>query len=99
MDVKLAGNPSLLVSLPTMLVGFFRYSRDQAFSVLRDSGRFVAAMAAGSVAGSVTGGLLLGAVPSTVLVPLVIALLLLSALKCGDTRSGSAVHGAVIGGV
>ncbi|MGK5112800.1 TSUP family transporter [Geodermatophilus sp. CPCC 205506] len=80
-DVKLAGSLSLLVSLPTMLVGFFRYSRDQAFTVLRDNGRFVVAMAAGSVVGSVTGGLLLGAVPSTVLVPLVIALLLFSAVK------------------
>jgi hypothetical protein len=31
---KLAGSLSLLVSLPTMLVAFFRYSRDQAFTVL-----------------------------------------------------------------
>ena len=30
-DVKLAGSLSLVVSLPTMLVAFFRYSRDQAF--------------------------------------------------------------------
>jgi uncharacterized membrane protein YfcA len=30
-DVKLAGSLSLIVSLPTMLVAFFRYSRDQAF--------------------------------------------------------------------
>jgi uncharacterized membrane protein YfcA len=33
-DTKLAGSLSLLVSLPTMLVAFFRYSRDQAFAVL-----------------------------------------------------------------
>ncbi len=38
-------------------------------------------MAAGSVAGSVTGGLLLGAAPEVVLVPLVVALLLISAVK------------------
>ncbi|MGY1696254.1 MULTISPECIES: TSUP family transporter [unclassified Geodermatophilus] len=80
-DVKLAGSLSLLVSLPTMLVAFSRYSRDQAFGVLRADGRFVLAMAAGSVAGSVAGGLLLGAVPAVVLVPVVVALLLLSAVK------------------
>ena len=30
-DIKLAGSLSLAVSLPTMLVGFARYSRDQSF--------------------------------------------------------------------
>ena len=34
-DIKLAGSLSLAVSLPTMLVGFARYSRDQSFSVIR----------------------------------------------------------------
>jgi uncharacterized membrane protein YfcA len=34
-DIKLAGSLSLVVSLPTMLVGFTRYSRDDSFSVLR----------------------------------------------------------------
>lgn len=80
-DVKLAGSLSLLVSLPTMLVAFFRYSRDQAFGVLRQHAGFAATMAAGSVAGSVSGGLLLGTVPTAVLVPLVVALLLVSAVK------------------
>ncbi len=80
-DVKLAGSLSLLVSLPTMLVAFTRYSRDRAFGVLRRHGGFVVAMAAGSVAGSVAGGLLLGAVPEVVLVPLVAVLLLVSAVR------------------
>jgi hypothetical protein len=47
---------SLLVSLPTMLVALFRYSRGQAFAVLAENKRFVVAMAAGSIAGSVAGG-------------------------------------------
>ena len=80
-DTKLAGSLSLLVSLPTMLVAFFRYSRDQAFAVLVQNRRFVAAMAVGSVVGSVAGGLLLGAVSEAVLVPLLVALLLASAVK------------------
>ena len=80
-DVKLAGSLSLVVSLPTMLVAFFRYSRYQSFGVLRQHAGFVVAMAVGSVAGSVGGGLLLAAVPSAVIVPLVVALLLASAWK------------------
>jgi len=80
-DVKLAGSLSLLVSLPTMLVAFVRYSRDQAFGVLRQHAGFVVTMVAGSIAGSLVGGLLLGTVSAAVLVPLVVALLLVSAVK------------------
>jgi len=64
-----------------MLVAFFRYNRDQAFAVLGQNRVFVTAMVAGSVAGSVAGGLLLGVVPEAILVPLLAALLLFSAVK------------------
>jgi uncharacterized membrane protein YfcA len=36
-DIKLAGSLSLAVSLPTMLVGFTRYSRDRSFVVLSET--------------------------------------------------------------
>lgn len=80
-DIKIAGSLSLAVSFPTMLVAFARYSRDQSFGVLRANGRFVLAMSAGSIVGTVLGGLLLGAIPSAVLIPLLALLLLLSAAK------------------
>jgi uncharacterized protein len=80
-DTKLAGSLSLLVSLPTMLVAIFRYSRDQAFAVLGENRGFVVALAVGSAAGSVAGGLLVGAVPEAVLVPLLAGILLLSAVQ------------------
>lgn len=80
-DIKLAGSLSLAVSLPTMLVGFTRYSRDQNFSVLRKNGRFLLVMAAGSIVGTFIGGQLLGVVPNSILLPLLATLLLLSAVK------------------
>jgi uncharacterized membrane protein YfcA len=40
-DIKLAGSLSLAVSLPTMLVGFTRYSRDRSFVVLGQNKGFV----------------------------------------------------------
>ena len=80
-DIKVAGSLSLAVSLPTMLVAFARYSRDRSFGVLAANKTFVLAMAAGSVLGTVVGGALLGVVPSSVLVPLLALLLLVSARK------------------
>src|SRR5882757_1005966 len=78
-DVKLAGSLSLCVSLPTMIVGFARYSRDQSFAVLSRNGRFVMAMAVGSIVGSFIGARLLGMVPSAILLPVLSVILLLSA--------------------
>ncbi len=51
-DIKLAGSLSLAVSLPTMLVGFTRYSRDQGFPVLGRNCTFMLVMAAGSIVGA-----------------------------------------------
>jgi uncharacterized membrane protein YfcA len=80
-DIKIAGSLSLAISLPTMLVAFARYSRDRSFQALRANKRFIVAMASGSIIGTIGGGFLLGAVPSVVLIPLLIALLLASAAK------------------
>jgi uncharacterized membrane protein YfcA len=80
-DIKTAGSLSLLVSLPTMLVAFARYSRDGSFAVLGANLRFTAVMAAGSVTGAVLGGLLLGVFPDLVLIPALAILLLVSAVK------------------
>lgn len=63
-DIKLAGSLSLAISLPTMIVGFARYSRDQAFLVLQHNKTFVLAMAVGSILGALPGGQLLGIVPT-----------------------------------
>lgn len=80
-DIRAAGSLSLLVSLPTMLVAFARYSRDGSFAVLGTNLRFTMTMAAGSIAGAVLGGLLLGAFPALVLIPVLVVILLVSALK------------------
>ena len=80
-DIKLAGSLSLATSLPTMLVAFARYSHDQAFTILRQSVRFIVGMTAGTVLGTVAGALLLGVVPDLVLIPTLALLLALSAFK------------------
>jgi uncharacterized membrane protein YfcA len=80
-DVKLAGSLSLAVSLPTMIVGFTRYSRDQSFVVIRHEWRFLAWMAAGSIVGAFLGGRLLGRVSERFLLPMLTAILVISAVK------------------
>lgn len=80
-DIKLAGSLSLAVSLPTMLVGFTRYSRDQSFSVIGRNKAFLLAMAGGSIVGTYIGGQLLGVVPEQILLPLLAAILVISAYK------------------
>lgn len=80
-DIKLAGSLSLVVSLPTMLVGFARYSADRSFAVIGAQAHFVLVMAGGSVLGSFIGSRLLGIVPAHVLLPVLAALLCVSAFK------------------
>jgi uncharacterized membrane protein YfcA len=80
-DIKLAGSLSLAVSLPTMLVGFARYSRDRSFGVLAQHKGFVAWIAVGSLLGTFIGALLLGYTSPTILIPLLTSILLLSAFK------------------
>jgi uncharacterized membrane protein YfcA len=85
-DIKLAGSLSLAVSLPTMIVGFVRYSQDRSFSVVAKHRRFLVAMGLGSVAGTFVGALLLGVVPSAILLPTLAAILVISAIKIWRQR-------------
>jgi len=80
-DIRLAGSLSLAVCLPTMIVGFTRYSRDQSFGVIRAERRFLVIMAAGSIIGAFIGGQLLGVVSTGVLLPLLAAILVISSTK------------------
>lgn len=81
LDIKLAGSLSLMVSLPTMVVGFARYRRANAFTVLRQESQLLRWMVAGSILGAAVGGMLLGLVPTGQLMGLLGVVLLVSAIK------------------
>ncbi|BDI15472.1 hypothetical protein ANSO36C_12740 [Nostoc cf. commune SO-36] len=67
-DIKTAGTASLLVSLPTVLVGALRYASRGAFAEDRTAlVNTIAPMGVGSVIGAIIGGMLVGIVPAAVL--------------------------------
>lgn len=80
-DIKIAGSLSLAISLPTMLAGFGRYSSHHSFAVLGRQKVFITLMAAGSIAGAFVGGQLLPYVAVNTLLPMLAAILLVSAFK------------------
>lgn len=66
-DIKTAGTASLLVSLPTVLVGVVKYASRGAFANRAALRNTVAPMGVGSVIGAVIGGMLVGVIPASVL--------------------------------
>jgi uncharacterized membrane protein YfcA len=66
-DIKVAGTTSLLISLPTVLVGVLRYAGQRAYAEGRDLRETIVPMGGGSVIGAVVGGLLVGLIPSAIL--------------------------------
>src|SRR5918992_246739 len=80
-DVKTAGTASLLVSLPTVMIGIVRYSQRRDYSHRADITGTVVAMSVGSVIGALIGGLLVGVVPQSVLKVALGFILIVSAIR------------------
>lgn len=80
-DIKTAGTASLLVSLPTVLVGVGRFASRGAFAERRALTETVAPMGVGSAIGAFIGGLLVGFLPASALKFWLGVILIISALR------------------
>jgi uncharacterized membrane protein YfcA len=80
-EIKTAGTASLLISLPTMVVGIARHHANGAFTERQDLTLTVAPMGIGSLIGAVAGGALMLYVPRQALKILLGAILIGSAIK------------------
>lgn len=81
LDIKTAGSLSLAISLPTMIVGFARYSQSNAFAVLKDEKKLFLFMTIGSILGAMIGAMLVGIFPAKWLMAILGVMLLISAYK------------------
>ncbi|MCS6847957.1 MAG: sulfite exporter TauE/SafE family protein [Anaerolineae bacterium] len=66
-DIKTAGTCSLLIGIPTVIVGLVRYAHCGAFADRTPLARTVAPMGIGSVIGALIGGALAGIAPAAAL--------------------------------
>lgn len=80
-DVKLAGTASLMISLPTVITGIFRYFRRGMYRERKDWVTMITPMGAGSVIGAILGGILMGIIPGQWLKVLLGLVLIISALR------------------
>lgn len=80
-DIKTAGTASLLISVPTVLVGLLWYVRRGAFVDRHPLRATVLPMGLGSVLGAVIGGLLIGVIAPGVLKLVLGVILIVSALR------------------
>ncbi|MCU0525960.1 MAG: sulfite exporter TauE/SafE family protein [Elainella sp. Prado103] len=80
-DIKLAGSLSLAISMPTIMMGLFKYSQQKRLQELRSEQGLIGFMSVGSIWGAWIGSQLLKSTPSSVLYGLLGGILLLSAWK------------------
>ena len=86
LDPKLAGSISLCISLPTMLMAFFRYSKSEQFNQIMNEKRFLTFMIIGSFIGAFIGSLLLNYINSQYISIILGVILLISAWKVFKTH-------------
>ncbi len=79
--VKLAGTGSLIISLPTVMVGLYRYYRKTSFISAQNFRSIVVPMGVGSIIGSIIGGFLFGLVSPNVLKLILGLVLIYSAIR------------------
>ncbi len=80
-DIKLAGNLSLAISIPTILMGLYKYHRQQKLQAISGESSFMLMMAMGSIFGAFIGSYLLPYIASLFLYWILGIILLISAFK------------------
>ncbi|AKG36256.1 sulfite exporter TauE/SafE family protein [Paenibacillus durus] len=80
-DIKIAGTASVLISLPTVVIGMIRHASNGAYAEKKEWKELVVPMGLGSILGSFIGGLLIAYISSSLLKLVLGFILILSAIK------------------
>lgn len=81
MDIKTAGTLSLAISLPTLLMGIYKYNKNEKLKEIFSSKDVIFFMALGSILGAFLGVLLFAVIEAVYVELLLGAILLISAYK------------------
>ena len=85
--IKAAGTTSLVISIPTMLVGLTRHHARGAYQGVADVRRVIVPMGLGTVVGSAVGGFLIAYAPAGAIKVLLGLVLIVSALRVFRVRA------------
>lgn len=80
-DIKMAGTASLLISLPTIIIGIIKHASYGVFSEKQDITHLILPMGIGSILGAFLGTFLISYIPSNMIKILLGIILMISALK------------------
>ncbi|WP_042208163.1 sulfite exporter TauE/SafE family protein [Paenibacillus durus] len=80
-DIKIAGTASVLISLPTVVIGMIKHASNGAYREKKEWSELVFPMGVGSILGSFIGGLLIAYISSSLLKLVLGFILILSAIK------------------
>ncbi|WP_025688822.1 sulfite exporter TauE/SafE family protein [Paenibacillus zanthoxyli] len=80
-DIKIAGTASVLISLPTVVIGMIKHAANGAYAEKKEWRELVVPMGLGSILGSFIGGLLIAYISSSLLKLVLGFILILSAIK------------------
>lgn len=85
-DIKLAGSLSLAISIPTIIMGLYKYKSQQRLKEVKSEQKLIIFMAFGSILGAFIGSILLRYITSSSLYVILGIILLLSALKLANHK-------------
>lgn len=88
-DIKSAGSLSLAISIPTIMMGLFKYNKQNRIKDVQSERKFIGSMAFGSILGAFVGSNLLRFVSSSGLYLILGTILLISALKLAKHKPAS----------
>ena len=80
-DIKIAGSLSLIISIPTIIMGLWKYNRQGKLQQIETDKSFLVLMATGSIVGAFIGSYLVQYIDSSWLYWILGIILLISAFK------------------
>lgn len=90
LDIKLSGSLSLAISIPTIMMGLWKYRKKNRLKEVKSERKFIISMSLGSILGAFFGSVLLKYLSNSSLYTILGAILFLSAIKLANHKPATA---------